>query len=146
MRLTSSRLSVTGPRQPLFSGDLDWEKAPWAWVVEGPWMEKHAGVYHLFYSGGAWTGDYKMGVATLDGPMGPAHKDPNPILQGTSTVFSPGGGSTITGPRGGDWMLYHARLGEYSQPRRLFIDPVVWNPDGSVRVTGPTTTPQSPAP
>jgi beta-xylosidase len=147
MRLGPKRLAETGSRQPLFSGGANWEKASWAMVVEGPWMEKRNGVYHLFYSGGDWTRDYGMGDATLATPMGPAAKDPNnPILHGTSTVFSTGGGSTIIGPRGGDWMLYHARLGGYSQPRQLFIDPVVWNPDRTVNVDGPTTTPQSPAP
>ena len=65
---------------------------------------------------------------------------------GTATVFSPGGGSTIIGPRGGDWMLYHSRLGSYTAPRQLFIDPMVWRRDGSVTVSRPTTTPQSPGP
>jgi len=116
-------------------------------VVEGPWMEKRHGVYYLFYSGGDWTRNYGMGDARMPSPAGPATKDPhNPILYGTSEVYSPGGGSTITGPSGGDWMLYHARLGGYDQPRQLFIDPLVWSRNGNVTITGPSTTRQSPAP
>jgi beta-xylosidase len=116
-------------------------------VVEGPWVEKHFGRYYLFYSGGPWTGNYAMGFALLSSPLGPATKNPgNPILAGNGTVFGPGGGSTIRGPRGEEWMLYHARLGGYTQPRQLFIDRVVWHTDGTVTVRGPTTTPQSPAP
>jgi beta-xylosidase len=140
---------VSGQRKALFSGQPNsWEQAPWAPVVEGPWMEKHNRTYYLFYSGGAWTGNYGIGDATMRSPLGKGlQKDPkNPILYGTATVFSPGGGSTIIGPRGGDWMLYHARLGSYTAPRQLFIDPMVWRRDGSVTVSGPTTTPQSPGP
>jgi xylan 1,4-beta-xylosidase len=147
MALKPNLLRVSGQRTQLFSAGQSWEKASWAWVVEGPWMQKHNGVYYLFYSGGDWTRNYGMGYATMSSPSGPATKySHNPILYGTTQVFSPGGGSTIIGPSGGNWMLYHARLGGYTQPRQLFIDPVVWNLDGTVAVNGPTTTPQSPGP
>lgn len=137
--LAPSLLAASGARQPLFSADQPWEQAPWAPVVEGPWMEKHNGTYYLFYSGGAWTGAYGMGYATLASPIGPATKAPgNPILSGTSQVFSPGGGSTVIGPDGGDWLLYHARVGGYAQPRQLFLDPVIWKPDGTVTIKGPS--------
>ncbi len=146
--LAQDLLHAAAQRQPLFSGGPQaWEQASWGMVVEGPWMEKHNGAYHLFYSGGDWTRNYGMGDATMPSPTGLAIKDRhNPILYGTDQAYSPGGGSTITGPHGGDWMLYHARKGGYDQPRQLFIDPVVWNPNGTVTVNGPTTTQQSPAP
>jgi beta-xylosidase len=145
--LGPSLLAASGPRTPLFSGDQEWEQAPLASVVEGPWVEKHGGAYYLFYSGGDWTHDYGMGDAILSSPLGPASKDPgNPILFGTKQVYSPGGGSTITGPGRLDWMLYHARLGGYQQPRELFIDRVVWTRDRSVTIHGPTATRQYPAP
>ena len=137
--LAPGLLAASGARQPLFSADEPWEQAPWAPVVEGPWMEKHNGTYYLFYSGGAWTGAYGMGYARLASPIGPATKAPgNPILSGTSQVFSPGGGSTVIGPDGGVWLLYHARVGGYAQPRQLFLDPVIWKPDGTVTVSGPS--------
>jgi beta-xylosidase len=145
--LTQSLLMASGQRLPLFGGDQPWEQAPWAKVVEGPWMEKRGGVYHLFYSGGDWTGAYGMGDVTMSSPLGPATKDPNnPILKGAGQVFGPGGGSAVTGPHGGDWMLYHARVGGYTQPRRLFIDPVIWSSAGIPAISGPTITRQSPAP
>ena len=137
--LGASRLQASGARVPLFSGGQQWEQAPWATVVEGPWVELHNGVYYLFYSGGAYTGAYGMGYATMPSPLGPATEaSGNPILSGTSQVYSPGGGSTVIGPDGGDWMIYHARLGGYGQPRELFIDPVLWRPDGTVTVSGPS--------
>jgi beta-xylosidase len=147
MRLAPTLLTVAGQRQLLLSGSQRWERTPSGPVVEGPWIEKHQGVYHLFYSGGNWHRHYGMGDAIMSSPLGPAIKDrKNPILSGTAQVNSPGGGSTITGPRGGDWMLYHARLGGYNQPRQLFLDLVLWRSDGTVAIRGPTSTPQAPAP
>lgn len=137
--LAPSRLQASGARVALLSGGQRWEQAPWATVVEGPWVEQHNGVYYLFYSGGAYTGAYGMGYATMPSPVGPATEAAgNPILSGTARVYSPGGGSVVTGPDGGDWMLYHARLGGYNQPRQLFLDPVLWRPDGTVVVSGPS--------
>jgi beta-xylosidase len=147
LTLAADHVTVVGPRHQLFSGNEIWEIAGDHLVVEGPHMEMHNGVYRLFFSGGDYGGSYGMGDAALTTPLGPAFQDPgNPILSRSDQVFGPGGGATITGPHGGEWMLYHARLGSYQSPRQLFIDPVIWNPDGSVRVAGPTSTPQSPIP
>jgi hypothetical protein len=147
LTLAADHITVVGQRRQLFSGNELWELASDHLVVEGPHMEIHNGVYRLFFSGGDYSGSYGMGDALLATPLGPAFQDPaNPILSGTDQVFGPGGGATITGPHGGEWMLYHARLGSYQAPRRLFIDPVIWNPDGSVTVGGPTATPQSAVP
>jgi len=169
--LTADLVRAAGPRKPLFAGDAGtWEqsKAP---TVENPWMERRNGRYYLFYSGGNYLGAYGMGYATAAAPMGDsgAHtKSPqNPILQeasggfppngGSAGVLSPGGGSLVRGPRGGDWLVYHGRAGGYTEPRTLRIDRVVWNSDrpvsaggpnsdGPVSIRGPTATPQSPGP
>ena len=148
MVLGPDHIGVVGSRVALFAGTAPWEQVRTTHMtVEGPWMDKHDGVYHLFFSGGDWHRAYGEGDATLATPLGPAVQDPaNPILTDTAKVFSPGGGSTITGPHGGDWMLYHAKLGGYNQPRQLFIDPVVWGANGTVTIAGPTTTPQSTVP
>jgi hypothetical protein len=52
----------------------------------------------------------------------------------------------IKGPKGGDWLIYHGRAGDYTQPRTLLIDPVRFKTDGGVTVDGPTVRRQSPAP
>jgi beta-xylosidase len=147
--LSADLTQVVGPRVRLFSGSAGtWEQqAGQVPTVEGPWLEKRNSTYYLFYSGGAWTAAYGMGFATAISPTGPFKKsNHNPILHETSEVYSPGGGSVITGPRGGDWLIYHGRAGSYSAPRTMRIDPVVWNRNGTVAVKGPTTGPQSPAP
>jgi arabinan endo-1,5-alpha-L-arabinosidase len=145
--IAPNHVTVVGQRVVLFAGTQPWETSGNHKTVEGPWMDQHNGVYHLFFSGGNWNRAYGEGDATLTTPLGPAVQDPaNPILTDTRQVRSPGGGSTITGPHGGDWMLYHARLRSFKAPRRLFIDPIDWNGDGSVAIDGPTVTPQSPVP
>lgn len=146
--LTSDLLQAAGPRVPLFSGDPgSWEQAPWSPVVEGPWMVRRGSTYVLFYSGGDWTGRYGMGYATSSSPTGPFTKAPeNPILTDSSSVFSAGGGSLVTGPAGGDWVAYHGRAGDMSLPRELRIDPLHWDAQGRPSVAGPTDTPQTTLP
>jgi beta-xylosidase len=147
--LSPDLMHVAGARTRLFGGAAGtWEdQAGQGPKVEGPWLEKRSSTYYLFYSGGAYTAAYGMGYATATAPAGSFRKSSrNPILRETSEVYSPGGGSLIKGPRGGDWLIYHGRAGSYSAPRALRIDPVVWNRKGAVSVHGPTTGPQSPAP
>jgi beta-xylosidase len=139
MPLAADLIHVAGGRRELMHGTAGWQRAGRTETVEGPWPERHGGRYYLFYSGGSWRRNYGMGYATATAPTGPFREGAgNPILKGTHQVLSPGGGSTVIGPRGGEWMLYHARLGSYTAPRRLWMDPLVWQSDGSVFVAGPT--------
>jgi hypothetical protein len=146
--LTDDLLHAAGPRTPLLKGDGGWELSGGRPLVENPWMERRGSRYYLFYSGGDWRRAYGMGYATADSPIGPAFaKAPeNPILRETASVLSPGGGVIARGPAGQDWLVYHGRAGAYEQPRTLRIDPLVWGTDGTVRIAGPTTGPQSPVP
>ena len=145
--LSDDLLHAAGPRVPLLKGEGGWELSGGRPLVENPWMVRRGPSYHLFYSGGDWRGAYGMGHATGSSPAGPFVRTPeNPILRETGSVRSPGGGMIVRGPAGADWLVYHGRTGAYDQPRTLRIDPVVWNPDETVRIAGPTTGPQSPAP
>jgi beta-xylosidase len=152
--LASNAQAASGPRKPLFAGAAgSWEQEPGqAPKVEGPWMVKKGSTYYLFYSGGDYRRAYGMGYATASSPLGTSSTSPfakaaaNPVLKQTAAVLSPGGGSLTRGPRGGDWLLYHGRSGDYSQPRTLRIDPVFWSSTGAVTVRGPTTGAQAPVP
>jgi beta-xylosidase len=149
--LTADFLHASGARVPLFAGDPGtWEAAGVAApTVEGPSVVLHDGTYYLFYSGGSWRAAYAMGYATASGPTGPFTKSPaNPILSGTSTVLSPGGGDgLVTGPHGAMWTVYAARASSYLDPRTLRLDPFIWHsatgggPDVPM-IEGPTATPQ----
>jgi beta-xylosidase len=152
--LASNPTSASGPRKPLFAGAAgSWEQEPGqAPKVEGPWMVHKGDTYYLFYSGGDYRRAYGMGYATATSPLGANSTEPfakaasNPVLKQTSAVLSPGGGSHIIGPQGGDWLLYHGRSESYSAPRTLRIDPVSWSSTGAVTVRGPSTDPQTPVP
>ena len=154
--LTADFLHASGGRMALFSGDRGtWEQAGLGTAtVEGPMVELHNGTYYLFYSGGSWRGQYAMGYATSTSPVGPFTKSPsNPILSGTPTALSPGGGDRlVTGPQGGLWMVYAGRGTSYSDPRTLRLDPFAWQPAPSPGapdvpvIQGPSSTPQGQQP
>jgi arabinan endo-1,5-alpha-L-arabinosidase len=151
--LAADLMHATGARKPLLDGAAgSWEQQGGAPTVENPWVERHNGRYFLFYSGGNYKAAYGMGYATASSPMGDPGPTPfiksssNPILKERAGVLSPGGGSVVRGPHGGDWLVYHGRAGDYTQPRTLRIDPVVWGSGGTVSINGPTSTPQKPVP
>ena len=149
--LADDLIHADGPRTPLFAGNPGtWEAQGGSTpTVENPWMLKHDGVYYLLYSGGSWQAAYGMGYMTAPTPTGPFTRGPNnPFLRQTAAVLSPGGGSVTVGPHGGDWLVYHARAASegYRGVRTLRIDPLVWGPDGTLAVRGPTVGPQTPVP
>jgi beta-xylosidase len=137
--LSNDLLSAAGPRVALLGWGDSWESK----VVENPWLRRRGNNYELFFSGGVYTRKYGMGYATAPTPTGPFSKAPvNPILTDSAQVLSAGGGSLVTGPRGGEWVAYHGREGEYGLPRQLRMDPLVSAPDGTWRVDGPSSTPR----
>jgi beta-xylosidase len=91
-------------------------------------MRNRGSDYDLLSSGGSFTdGSYAMGYAHALSPTGPFVKpSPEPILNSTADVVGPGGGSVVTGPHGGDWLVYGARAVP-GGARTLRIDPLVWD-------------------
>jgi beta-xylosidase len=147
--LASDLLHADGARAPLFAANAGtWEQGSGdVPTVENPWVEKRGTLYYVFYSGGDYRAAYGMGYAVGSSPRGPfAKAGGNPVLKQAAGVLSPGGGMVLSGPHGGDWLLYHGRAGDYSQPRTMRIDPLVWKEDGYVAIVGPTSEPQSPLP
>jgi beta-xylosidase len=140
-------MHASGGRLGLFSGERGtWEQAPWGPVVEGPWMVRRGATYFLFYSGGAWRGRYGMGYATASSPTGLFVKArANPLLADSATVLSAGGGSLVTGPSGGSWLVYAGRTRGLNRPRLMRIDRVLWS-HGRPYVRGPTDMSQAPVP
>jgi arabinan endo-1,5-alpha-L-arabinosidase len=100
-------------------------------LIEGAWITEHDGAFYLFYSGDACCGEdahYAVMVARAADPLGPYTRDPNnPILAANAAFTAPGHNSTIRGPDGNDWMLYHAMIrAEGSSFRFLFLDRIDW--------------------
>jgi glycosyl hydrolase family 43 len=146
--LAPDGLHALTARQPLFAGRAhSWEAAGLSTpVVENPSLERHGNSYVLLYSGGSWTGAYGMGYAVATSPLGPFVRGQlSPFLAQTPGVGGPGGGATVIGPHGGEWLVYHART-PGSGDRTLRIDPFWWGSDGRAHMVGPTATPQATVP
>lgn len=139
--LAADRLRAAGPREPLLSGRAtSWEQAPWAPVVENPWVLKRGATYHLLYSGGSWQGAYAMGHATAPAPDGPfTRTSPEPWTGTTAEVVSMGGGSIVRDGADAEWLVYHGRDGSLDMPRTLRIDRLRWTEDDLPELDGPST-------
>jgi beta-xylosidase len=143
--LSSDGLHLTGTRTALIENDQPWEGN----VVEAPEIEKHDGVYYLFYSGNCYDNDtYGVGVARSTSPLGPFVKHDGPILSSGSEYVGPGHISLTTSPSGEDTIVYHAwRRGQVGDPnpRVDLVDTVNWV-NGWPTVNDGTTDRPAPAP
>lgn len=108
--------------------------------IEGPWLQKHNGVYYLEYSasGTQWK-TYAGGYYTARSPTGPfTYASNNPLLRKTDgLVTGTAHGSIVEGPDGRLWQFYTIVLSNPPGGRRIGMDPVVFDKDGriSVRIT-----------
>lgn len=137
-----------GPPKHLFGFNPDhvWERygemneyTDVAWI-EGPWMQKRNGAYHLQYSasGTQWK-TYAGGYYTATNPMGPFTYAPNnPLLRKTDgLVTGTAHGCVVEGPDGKLWQFYTIVLNNPPGGRRIGMDPVAFDKEGrmSVRIT-----------
>jgi len=120
-------------QRPMYGQVYDWH------TLEGPFVRKRDGRYYCFYSGGSWQEpSYGVACAVAEHPLGPWRDlSSGPLLQTIpGRVIGPGHNSVVTGPGGGDVMVYHAWDVQHTA-RRMCIDPIEWGPDGP-RLVGPT--------
>jgi len=116
-------------------------------TLEGPCVERHAGRYYCFFSGGRWeTPNYGVDYAVAEGVLGPwsdAGNEAGPRVLRTAPgrVLGPGHNSIVVGPDGVTrYIVYHA-WDSAMQARRMCIDELIWTEQGP-RARGPTWTPQ----
>jgi xylan 1,4-beta-xylosidase len=144
-----------GPVKHLFGFNNEhlWERygemneyADVAWI-EGPWLQKHNGIYYLQYSasGTQWK-TYAEGYYTSKSPMGPFTYAPkNPLLRKIDgLVTGTAHGSIVEGPDGNLWQFYTIVLSNPPGGRRIGMDRISFDKDGNMSVVV-TETPQ-PAP
>jgi hypothetical protein len=116
-----------------------------AWI-EAPCVIKHAGRYHLSYSGcGSEWRRYAVGAYASDRPTGPwTYDERSPLLKDLGGMLNGTGHHAMTiGPDGGWWMIYHVLVAQnHKFDRRLALDPVEFDSAGRMHVRGPTETPQ----
>jgi hypothetical protein len=114
-----------------------------AWI-EGPWLQKHNGIYYLQYSasGTQWK-TYAEGYYTSKSPLGPFTYAPNnPLLRKTEgLVTGTAHGSIVEGPDGNLWQFYTIVLSNPPGGRRIGMDRIVFDKNGNMSVTI-TDTPQ----
>ena len=126
--LAPDGLSLTGERTEV----LDTSRRPYESLIEGPWVVKRDGFYHLMYSGDACCGanpNYAVLDARGTSPLGPFERDPgNPVLEANDRFNAPGHHAVVTDDAGTDWMVYHAMdREEGSGLRFLMLDPIDWS-------------------
>ncbi|MGE4568555.1 MAG: family 43 glycosylhydrolase [Bacteroidales bacterium] len=141
-----------GPVKHLFGFNPDhiWERYgemneyPGVAWIEGPWVQKHNGIYYLQYSasGTQWK-TYAEGYYTSKSPMGPfTYASNNPLLRKTEgLVTGTAHGSIVEGPDGNLWQFYTIVLSNPPGGRRIGMDRIVFDQQGNMSVQV-TETPQ----
>ncbi|MGB3617342.1 MAG: glycoside hydrolase family 43 protein [Catalinimonas sp.] len=128
-----------------------WEMPPGgkARSTEGMTVFEHGDSLYMTYSANHYTdARYGVGYATANHPLGPWTKSThNPILAQDPArgVSGPGHNGVIRSPDGTEWFIvYHSHADvEHPTYRRILnIARLVVEPDGRLRVVGPTRTPQ----
>ncbi|MGB3586330.1 MAG: glycoside hydrolase family 43 protein [Tunicatimonas sp.] len=117
--------------------------------VEGMTVFRLDSTLYMTYSANHYADPrYGVGYATASHPLGPWTKsENNPILaqKPSAGVSGPGHNSIIRSPDGNElFIVYHSHADpDNPSPRRVLnIDRLVVEPDGKLRVIGPTRTPQ----
>ena len=141
-----------GPPKHLFAFNKDhvWERygemneyTDVAWI-EGPWLQKRDGTYYLEYaaSGTQWK-TYALGYYTAKSPLGPfTYASNNPLLRKTDGIVTgPGHGCIVEGPDKNLWQFYTIVLSNPPGGRRIGMDRIAFDKDGSMAVKV-TETPQ----
>lgn len=107
--------------------------------TEGPFMHVHNGVYYLSYSHGNYKkSSYSVHYATAKTPVGPWTYR-GAILTSDATRKGPGHHSFFTRPSDGALLIAYHRYdgvtgdGPYKVRRKIAIDRVYYNADGSIR-------------
>jgi len=128
-------------RMDVYQNTYDWH------TIEGPCVVRRGGRYYCFYSGSNYQTDrYGVDYVVADHPLGPytAQSDEPRVLHSVpATVRGPGHHSIVPGPRGGEYLVYHA-WDPGMKIRQMCIDRLDWTAEGP-RCVGPTVTMQ-PAP
>ncbi len=146
---------LLAPPKELADVQAEWEsrsvkagEAPRRWT-EGSFIFPYNGKYYMMYSANAYFGgNYAVGYATSDNPLGPFEKSPtNPVLSENISnggeVAGTGHNMVLTLPSGEMYTVYHGRLASAPDDRVVFIDPVKIDDNGILTVQGPTTGPQT---
>lgn len=97
--------ALLGEPRIVLVNDQDWE----GHLIEGPWVTRQGGHYHLFYAGNDFgTPAYGIGVARAPSILGPYEKQGPPLLKSTRSWWGPGHASVAPGLDGTPQLFFHA--------------------------------------
>ena len=131
-KLSADGTRLVGDMKEIMRNDTDWEGQ----LIEGPFVQRHADWWYLFYSGAGCCGrgcNYALGVARSKNLLGPWEKNPaNPILSANAYWKCPGHGSIVSDEKGRDYLLYHSyeTTNFIYVGRQGLLDEVTWATDG----------------
>jgi len=150
-RLKEDLSGLAGEPVLCIQADQPWED-PESMKVrcnEGAFVFKHGDTYYMTYSSGHYASPrYGIGYATAKSPLGPwtkARNNPLAVTDSSIGVSGPGHNSVTVSPDGTElFMVYHAHADpEHPGGRRTVnIDRLVIDQDGTLRLIGPTRSPQ----
>lgn len=113
--------------------------------LEGAWMFKHGGTYHLTYSAPGTYPRYATGCYRATKPLGPfTYAERNPITTGPGRfVQGAGHGCIVRGPLDTVWAFYtcHVQI-HHTFERRIGMDPIGVDANGDLYAHPATETPQ----
>lgn len=113
--------------------------------TEGSYIFKNGDFYYMMYSANHFAGEnYAVGYATSKHPLGPFKKSSNnPILEKNTAkggdVTGTGHNSALFTKEGKMLCVYHGRTTKTGEERVVFINEMTIEPDGRLKVIGPTT-------
>lgn len=147
-------VKLLSPPYSLDDAQAGWEslsvsdrEAPRRWT-EGSFIFRKDGTYYIMYSANAFFGgNYAVGYATSDHPLGPFEKSAdNPILKENVSaggrVMGTGHNMAIEMPDGKWYTVYHGRMTDNPDERVVLFDEMKFDEEGKLSVDGPTTSPQ----
>lgn len=144
-------VKILAPPQSFDDVQSEWEsrsvtahEAPRRWT-EGSFIFKKDGKYYIMYSANAYFGgNYAVGYATSDNPLGPFKKSSsNPILSENKSkggkVIGTGHNMALIMPDGNYYTVYHGRMTDDPDKRVVLIDKMKFDDEGNLSIEGPTT-------
>ena len=145
VKLLAPATSLSDPQAEWESRSVTSREAPRRWT-EGSYIFKHGDKYYIMYSANAFFGgNYAVGYATSDSPLGPFVKSAdNPILKENRSeggnVIGTGHNMALKMPDGNYYTVYHGRTTDNPEERVVLIDKMEIDAEGNLHIDGPTTT------
>ncbi|MBI1177735.1 family 43 glycosylhydrolase [bacterium] len=151
VKLKSNLSGIEGEPVLCSQADQPWETPEDGRSIcnEGSFVFKMGKTYYLTYSANHYAEPfYGIGYATASSPLGPWKKSPdNPLVHQVPSlgVSGPGHNCVIKSPDGTElFMVYHTHA-DPAKPggqRVVNIDRLIVQPDGRLKLLGPTRSPQ----